>query len=90
MKRGNLPEGPRGGKRTRSRAWESLEGKMKRTQTLDNVTTKLQRIAELARRAPQMAIRTLAHHIDVEFLRVAYEQTRKDGAAGVTLHAPWQ
>jgi group II intron reverse transcriptase/maturase len=30
-----------------------------------------------------MAIRTLAHHIDVEFLRVAYEQTRKDGAAGV-------
>jgi group II intron reverse transcriptase/maturase len=30
-----------------------------------------------------MAFRTLAHHIDVEFLRVAYEQTRKDGAVGV-------
>jgi group II intron reverse transcriptase/maturase len=30
-----------------------------------------------------MAIRTLAHHIDVEFLRVAYQQTRKDGAVGV-------
>jgi RNA-directed DNA polymerase len=56
---------------------------MKRTQTLENVSTKLQRIAELARTAPQMAIRTLAHHIDVEFLRVAYEQTRKDGAVGV-------
>lgn len=56
---------------------------MKRTQTLDNVSTKLQRIAELARKAPQMAIRTLAHHIDVEFLREAYHQTRKDGAAGV-------
>lgn len=56
---------------------------MKRTQTLDNVSTKLQRIAELARKAPQMAIRTLAHHIDVEFLRVAYQQTRKDGAVGV-------
>lgn len=56
---------------------------MKRTQTLDNVSTKLQRIAELARTAPQMAIRTLAHHIDVEFLRVAYQQTRKDGAVGV-------
>src|SRR3954471_21408700 len=56
---------------------------MKRTQTLDNVSTKLQRIAELARKAPTMAIRTLAHHIDVEFLRVAYQQTRKDGAAGV-------
>jgi RNA-directed DNA polymerase len=56
---------------------------MKRTQTLDNVSTKLQRIAELARKAPQMAIRTLAHHIDAEFLREAYRQTRKDGAAGV-------
>jgi RNA-directed DNA polymerase len=56
---------------------------MKRTQTLDNVSTKLQRIAELARKAPQMAMRTLAHHIDVEFLRVAYQQTRKDGAVGV-------
>jgi len=56
---------------------------MKRTQTLDNVSTKLQRIAELARTAPQMAIRTLAHHIDVEFLRVAYDRTRKDGAVGV-------
>ena len=30
-----------------------------------------------------MAIRTLAHHIDVEFLRVAYRETRKDGAVGV-------
>lgn len=56
---------------------------MKRTQTLDNVSTKLQRIAVLARTAPQMVIRTLAHHIDVEFLRAAYERTRKDGAVGV-------
>ena len=56
---------------------------MKRTQTLENISTKLQRIAELARKAPQMAIRTLAHHIDVEFLRVAYQQTRKNGAVGV-------
>jgi group II intron reverse transcriptase/maturase len=30
-----------------------------------------------------MAIRTLAHHIDVEFLHEAYQQTRKDGAVGV-------
>lgn len=56
---------------------------MQRTQTLDNVSTKLQRIAELARTAPTMAIRTLAHHIDVEFLRGAYQQARKDGAVGV-------
>ena len=56
---------------------------MKRTQTLENISTRLQRIAELARTARQMAIRTLAHHIDVEFLHVAYQQTRKDGAVGV-------
>jgi RNA-directed DNA polymerase len=56
---------------------------MQRTQTLDNVSTKLERIAGLAKRAPTMAIRTLAHHIDVEFLRVAYQRTRKDGAVGV-------
>jgi RNA-directed DNA polymerase len=61
----------------------TLERKMQRPQTLDNVSTKLQRIAELARKAPTMAIRTLAHHIDVEFLHAAYQQTRKDGATGV-------
>lgn len=61
----------------------TLERKMQRTSSLDNVSTKLQRIAELARTAPTMAIRTLAHHIDVEFLHAAYEQTRKDGATGV-------
>lgn len=56
---------------------------MKRTPNLDNVSTKLERIAELARRAPTMAIRTLAHHIDVEFLHAAHHRTRKDGAVGV-------
>jgi RNA-directed DNA polymerase len=47
------------------------------------VSTKLQRIAELARNAPRMVLLTLAHHIDVEFLREAYRRTRKDGAVGV-------
>jgi RNA-directed DNA polymerase len=61
----------------------TLERTMKRTPNLDNISTKLQRIAELARKAPTMAIRTLAHHIDVELIRVAYQQTRKDGATGV-------
>jgi group II intron reverse transcriptase/maturase len=56
---------------------------MTRTPTLDNVSTKLERIAELARQAPTMAMRTLAHHIDVEFLHAAYQRTRKDGAVGV-------
>jgi len=47
------------------------------------VSTKLQRIAELARQAPQMAFTSLSHHIDIEFLREAYRRTRKGGAAGV-------
>jgi group II intron reverse transcriptase/maturase len=47
------------------------------------VSTKLQRIAKLAKDAPEMAFTTLAHHIDVEWLREAYRRTRKDGAAGV-------
>src|SRR5262245_55740125 len=47
------------------------------------VSRKLQRRAELARQAPQMAFTSLSHHIDVEFLREAYRRTRKDGALGV-------
>ena len=47
------------------------------------VSTKLQRIATLAREAPDMAFTTLAHHIDLEWLKEAYRRTRKDGAVGV-------
>ena len=45
--------------------------------------TKLQRIAKLARQAPEMVMTTLAHHIDVALLREAYRRTRKDGATGI-------
>src|SRR6266545_5943647 len=48
-----------------------------------SVSTKLQRIAELARRSPSTALTALAHHIDVDFLREAYRRTRKDGAPSV-------
>ena len=47
------------------------------------VSTKLQRIATLARQDPERVLTTLAHHIDVPFVREAYRQTRKDGAVGV-------
>lgn len=47
------------------------------------VSTKLQQIAELARRRPEAVLTTLSHHIDLEFLKEAYRRTRKDGAAGV-------
>jgi RNA-directed DNA polymerase len=49
----------------------------------ETVFTKQQRIAELARNGPDMAFTTLAHHIDINWLHMAYALTRKDGAVGV-------
>jgi len=48
-----------------------------------SVSTRLCRIAEVARRSPQMVITTLAHHIDLAWMYEAYRQTRKGGAVGV-------
>jgi RNA-directed DNA polymerase len=48
-----------------------------------NISTKLRRIAKLAREAPEMVFTTLAHHLDLAMLREAYRRTRKDGATGV-------
>ena len=49
----------------------------------ENVSTRLQQVAELAKQAPNMVLTTLAQHIDIDFLREAYRRTRKDGAPGV-------
>jgi group II intron reverse transcriptase/maturase len=46
------------------------------------VSTKLERIAKLAKQAPDMAITSLSHHIDIDWLREAHRRTRKDGAVG--------
>lgn len=56
---------------------------MEEAPTSQTVSTKLERIAKRAREAPTMVLRTLAHHIDVEWLKEAHRRTRKDGAAGV-------
>lgn len=56
---------------------------MARTPNLGNVSTRLQRIAQLAREDRERVLVSLAHHIDLEFLREAYRRTRKDGAPGV-------
>lgn len=37
----------------------------------------------LARERPDVALTTLAHHIDIDWLREAYRRTRKDGARGI-------
>ena len=56
---------------------------MARSPNLESVSTKLQRIAQLAREAPKRAFMSLAHHIDVDLLLEAHRRTRKDGAPGV-------
>jgi RNA-directed DNA polymerase len=62
---------------------EPLEGKMKETSSSVTVSTKLERIAKLAQRMRDKPLTTLAHHIDLSWLREAYRRTRKDGATGV-------
>ena len=47
------------------------------------VSTRCQRIAELAKQSPQMGFTSLNHHIDLHWLHEAYLRTRKDGAVGV-------
>jgi len=56
---------------------------MAETQGSTTVSTKLEQIAKLAREMPQAALTTLAHHIDIDWLREAYRRTRKNGATGV-------
>jgi RNA-directed DNA polymerase len=56
---------------------------MARTSDLDPISTRQEKIARLARKAPGMVLTTLAHHIDLEWLKEAYRRTRKDGAVGV-------
>jgi len=48
-----------------------------------SVSTRLLRIAQLAREAPEMAFTNLAHHVDLDWMKEAFRRTRKDGAAGV-------
>ena len=52
-------------------------------QSPETVSTKQRQIAELAKRLAGVGLTTLAHHIDIEWLKEAHRRTRKDGAAGV-------
>jgi len=62
---------------------ELLEGKMDETPGSVDISTKLRRIAKLAHDAPELAFTTLAHHLDLAWMREAHRRTRKDGATGV-------
>ena len=66
-----------------SRSTEPRAGKAPRMPSLDSVSTKRARIAQLAKEDPNRALTSLAHYIDIEWLREAYRLTRKDGAPGV-------
>ena len=49
----------------------------------EGILTKQSKIAALAGFEPRQVLTTLAHHIDIDWLREAYRRTRKDGATGV-------
>ena len=53
------------------------------TSGLELISTRQRKLAELAQPDPQLELTTIAHHIDLAWLREAYRRTRKDGAAGV-------
>jgi group II intron reverse transcriptase/maturase len=49
----------------------------------ETVSTRRQRIAELAKQAPQRAFTSLNHHLRLSWMLEAYWSTRRDGAPGV-------
>ncbi len=56
---------------------------MQRNSVLTSVSTKQQRIAELARQMPEKGMISLSYHMDLEWMHEAYRRTRKDGAVGI-------
>ena len=50
---------------------------------LGSISTRLRRIAHLAREDRQRSFLSLAHYVDEHWLMEAYSRTRKDGAVGV-------
>ena len=47
-----------------------------------NVSTKQQRIAELATQRPEVSFTSLNHYLDADWLGEAYHRLRKDSAPG--------
>ena len=80
MKSGKLPRSDPAEGET-CQAIQPQEGKMTETKGSTSISTRQERIAELAKRFQTLT--TLSHHIDETWLNEAYRRTRKDGAAGV-------
>lgn len=49
----------------------------------EGISTRLRRIAELAREDPTRSFLSLAHHLDADLLHEAHRRTRKSGAPGI-------
>src|ERR1700733_3925380 len=81
LSQGNHPRDP--GEGRRRHLMKPLESNMPGTPRPDPVSTKQQRIAELAKNCPDMSFTNLAHHIDLEWMLTAHGHTRRDGAVGV-------
>ena len=56
---------------------------MTRVSERETLSTRQQKIATLAGKAPAMVLNTLAHPIDLTWLEEAFRRTRQDGAVGV-------
>jgi len=56
---------------------------MSRTLNLGRISTRLRRIAKVAREDSQRVLTSLSHYIDEYFLAEAFARIRKDGATGV-------
>ena len=80
-KRGNQPRDPV--ERRGRHVMTPLEGNTAGASKPVDVSTKQQRIAELARQSPEMGFTSLAYLIDLEWMWTAFHRTRKDGAVGV-------
>jgi retron-type reverse transcriptase len=57
---------------------------MRDTQKSPIISTDLRQIAEQAKSDPAKVFISLAHRMDVDFLREAYRRVRKDGAPGLS------
>lgn len=56
---------------------------MSREEILHDVSTKQDRIARIAANKKSESLMSIAHHVDLKWLYVAYLRTRKDGAVGI-------
>lgn len=62
---------------------EPENGTMAETLSSGSISTRVQRIATLAKTDPSRAFTSVSHAIDLEWMKEAYRRTRKGGATGV-------